>query len=315
MDLGYVRKLIELGAQESVALEFKAGAALGRTGNAPKELVKDVSGMANGAGGQIVYGISELRTPEGRTIAGPLQPVMDPSITVDWFLQTIASNTQPPVSSVNVHELPVPAQEGGGRVLVVDIAASNTAHQSGLDHRYHQRIGTRVSPMEDFQIRDVMNRRSAPRMEVQLRKGTLNKASDGHSYVFVPELLNTGMVTLDRWLFEVDFPEIAYSDHLMRMQVVNLAQDRVEHAGVPYRRFKIPAAAALPGGAHEIHPGQRALLGPNIGLNDFRVWATIDNLANLQSCRPSILWRLYMPNARPLEGEVPYDSWCEVTSP
>jgi predicted HTH transcriptional regulator len=71
IDLPEILMLINTEAQESATLEFKAGDALDRSGGGPRELVKDITGMANGAGGRLIYGIGE-RKVEGRTVAdGP----------------------------------------------------------------------------------------------------------------------------------------------------------------------------------------------------------------------------------------------------
>jgi predicted HTH transcriptional regulator len=45
--------------QESVTLDYKDAAALGKTSPQRSELCKDVSAFANSAGGQIIYGIQE----------------------------------------------------------------------------------------------------------------------------------------------------------------------------------------------------------------------------------------------------------------
>jgi len=50
-------QLIESGSQESLVLEYKASAALGKSDDQKNEISKDVSALANSAGGTIVYGI------------------------------------------------------------------------------------------------------------------------------------------------------------------------------------------------------------------------------------------------------------------
>jgi len=52
-----LERLIEEKLPESLMLEYKASPALSRTNNGLKELVKDVTALANSAGGQIIYGI------------------------------------------------------------------------------------------------------------------------------------------------------------------------------------------------------------------------------------------------------------------
>jgi predicted HTH transcriptional regulator len=52
-------KIVADGVEESLTLEYKASASLARESKKIDELCKDVSAMANAAGGQIIYGIPE----------------------------------------------------------------------------------------------------------------------------------------------------------------------------------------------------------------------------------------------------------------
>ncbi|MGY3239959.1 putative HTH transcriptional regulator [Bradyrhizobium sp. USDA 4448] len=54
-----LQRLVDEALEESLTLDYKASAALSRDGKAPDELCKDVTALANSAGGQIIYGIEE----------------------------------------------------------------------------------------------------------------------------------------------------------------------------------------------------------------------------------------------------------------
>ncbi len=47
------------GVEESLTLEYKSGAALRRDSRSISEITKDVSAMANSAGGTLIYGVAE----------------------------------------------------------------------------------------------------------------------------------------------------------------------------------------------------------------------------------------------------------------
>ena len=81
MTLDELSALIASRAQESQGLEFKRAASLRRTDSGPSEIAKDVTAMANAVGGRIVYGITEVRTPEGLTVASAVNPIVDATIT------------------------------------------------------------------------------------------------------------------------------------------------------------------------------------------------------------------------------------------
>jgi predicted HTH transcriptional regulator len=61
-----LERLINDEVLESLKLEYKGSASLGRKNDQRNELFKDVSAFANSASGQIVYGIQEIdRKPVG----------------------------------------------------------------------------------------------------------------------------------------------------------------------------------------------------------------------------------------------------------
>lgn len=72
--LADLEQLIKNEIQESLTLDYKASASLGRDNERRKELVKDVSAFANSAGGQIVYGIEEVECKPVRVDGGPIRP-------------------------------------------------------------------------------------------------------------------------------------------------------------------------------------------------------------------------------------------------
>jgi predicted HTH transcriptional regulator len=53
--------------EESLTLDYKAADALASSDGKKKEITKDVSAMANSAGGLIIYGISEFTDPAKHT--------------------------------------------------------------------------------------------------------------------------------------------------------------------------------------------------------------------------------------------------------
>ena len=57
-----LQRLVDEGLEESLILDYKASPSLARDSGKPEELCKDVSALANSAGGQLVYGIEEDKT-------------------------------------------------------------------------------------------------------------------------------------------------------------------------------------------------------------------------------------------------------------
>src|SRR5262245_2864051 len=83
-----LKRLIAEEIQDSLTLDYKASAALGKDSKARDELCKDVSAFANSAGGQIIYGIEEKDRKPVRIDQGS-------DVTREWIEQVIDSNVQP----------------------------------------------------------------------------------------------------------------------------------------------------------------------------------------------------------------------------
>lgn len=305
-----IRALI--GMPESTFLDFKAGAALSKDGRYPSELVKDVTGMANAAGGRLVYGLSESKR-DGRTYADQIAPVLDPAITIDWVTQVLTSNSAPPVRFFTINEVSV---SEGGRIVVIDVDAGSTAHQNSLDHKYYQRIGTVTKPMEDFQIRDVMNRRQSPEIDLQLVRRNVSFQTDRQAFHFEIWFTNSGAVTLSDWVLEIDYPKIALDagSEAFTNEAHSVASQhtRIEENGREWVRHRYLASSEFMSrrGVDSIHPGQTFTLTHSNGmprtilLMDDRVYRA------LEPFRIPLRWKLFMPNARPLLGEQPFSEWA-----
>ena len=61
-----LQSLINDEVEENLLLEYKGAGAIGRTDGKKKEISKDISAMANSAGGIVIYGITEFDSAEKR---------------------------------------------------------------------------------------------------------------------------------------------------------------------------------------------------------------------------------------------------------
>src|SRR5688572_4036475 len=82
------------GIEESLNLDYKAAASLSRDDKKKIEITKDVSAMANSAGGVIIYGISEFQDKARSHLPEKLDPVDRTLISKEWLEQVI-SNIRP----------------------------------------------------------------------------------------------------------------------------------------------------------------------------------------------------------------------------
>jgi hypothetical protein len=130
-----------------------------------RELSKDVSAFANSAGGTLIYGIVEDQETH---VASDLDDGFDPTeISKEWLEQVINSNIQPRLSGVMIRAVDLITHRPGNVAYVVTVPKSSTAHQAA-DKRYYKRFNFESVPMEDYEVRDVMQRTSAPSVSIEL---------------------------------------------------------------------------------------------------------------------------------------------------
>lgn len=151
-----------IGMEETSNLEFKDGRSLIREQGKKLEIAKDVSAMANAAGGVIVYGIHEANSV-AESIAGcPAEPG-----AAEWFDQVITNNIEPKVQGVLIKRIDLPDDR---LALVVEIpqAVAFAPHQSKPHQKYFRRYNTTIQAMLDHEVRDLMRRSSSPELYLKM---------------------------------------------------------------------------------------------------------------------------------------------------
>jgi hypothetical protein len=154
-----LQRLIDDSIQESLTLDYKASPALAKDSKPRDELCKDVSALANSAGGQIIYGIEEKDKRPFRIDDGV------EGITREWIEQVIDSNVQPRILGLVI--TPIQLAKGYAFVIMVPQSTSRGAHQAP-DKKYYKRQNFQSVAMEDYEIRDVMKRATTPDLFVSL---------------------------------------------------------------------------------------------------------------------------------------------------
>jgi Putative DNA-binding domain len=156
--------------EENVHLEYKAAGALGKTPGKKTELSKDVSSFANSDGGVIIYGIKENadRTP------GAIDAVDKASFTKEWLEQVINSNISPRIHGITITSIDIENTSPKGVVYVVEVPKAHTAHQAE-DKRYYRRFNFLSTAMEDWEIKDIINRQNRTSAYVRFRPKSGNR--------------------------------------------------------------------------------------------------------------------------------------------
>ena len=176
-----IQRYIDEGIEESLTIEYKSGEALIKVNGRAKEIAKDVSAMANSAGGVIIYGISEEETGPLRYRPVALSPVNRRECSKETLEQIISSNIQPRISGIKIFTIPLQS-DPPHVIYAVSIPQSDTVHQVTSTKRYYKRFNFESVPMEDYEIRDILNRAAHPDLEP--RVGYVEVERDEHGFVW-----------------------------------------------------------------------------------------------------------------------------------
>lgn len=156
-----LNSLVTNQVPESSVLEYKGSMALAKTEGAKKEISKDVSALANSAGGTVIYGIEEKDHLPSRIDDG-----VDPSdISKEWLEQIINSRIQRKIDGIVVHQI----QHQGYRervLYVVEVPQSSRAPHQASDKKFYKRFNFMAEPMEEYEVRDVSRRAETPDLVV-----------------------------------------------------------------------------------------------------------------------------------------------------
>lgn len=196
--------LVREGVEEGPELEYKRCAALQRNDEKRKfDISKDVSALANSGGGTIVYGmIEEGNVPKG------LDQGFDPiEISKEWLEQVILGTIRPRLNDITINPVNLRTHASGRVAYVVHVPQSHTAHQAS-DKKYYKRFNFQATPMEDYEIRDIMNRKSHPILLPIFTRGRpySHPGNREESFLFVT-LKNRGTVRAQHFKLVFTIPE------------------------------------------------------------------------------------------------------------
>ena len=159
--------MIDDEIEEHLNLEYKSADALGKTDGKKKEISKDVSAFANSDGGVILYGMKEHDEPSKRHLPEKIDPINRNKFSKEWLEQIINSNIHPRISRLIIKPINI-SSHNDNVVYAVEISKSNTAHQAN-DKRYYKRFNFESVAMDDYEIKDILNRAEHAVIEIEFK--------------------------------------------------------------------------------------------------------------------------------------------------
>lgn len=290
--------LITEGVEESVLLDYKACPSL-TTGDKEKtEISKDVSSFANSAGGTIVYGMIEKDHKPVDIDLG-----YDPRvITKEWLEHVIHGKIQPRINGLYINPVELTTKNPGKVVYVVTVPRGTTAHQAS-DRRYYKRFNFGSHPMEDHEVRDVMNRLKFPLVTPEFSCERQNHLSKGSTQVYLLKicLRNSGAMSAREMKLVFYFPQSIKNE-------VN---------GRGFRQQVIAGEITVPGSRTEnielstsqitwtLFPEDCYKLTDEDSRYQMKFTIDLGALELLLAKNPYIVWRMYADDMPPQDGKIP----------
>jgi len=162
-----IEQLITNQVEENIHLDYKAANSL----QDKNEIAKDVAAFANSDGGVIIYGIHEFKEREKRYLPEKIDPIIDiKKHSKEWLEQVINSNIEPRISGIKITPIRL-NRENTQTVYVVEIPKSNTVHMTNF--RYYRRFNFESVTMHDYEIKDILNRKSNPKIQISFMISSL----------------------------------------------------------------------------------------------------------------------------------------------
>ncbi len=160
--------MVKAGTQESIELDFKDSKALVNLKGKPDvryEISKDVSALANSAGGTLIYGIVEDKSTH---VAARLDAGLDPTVvTKEWLQQIITSTIHRKIDGVRIIQVALTTQSPGNVAYVVNIPQSMRTPHQALNKKFYKRYEFESVAMEEYEVRDLYRRGEVPDLRIQ----------------------------------------------------------------------------------------------------------------------------------------------------
>jgi hypothetical protein len=304
-----IQRYIDNETEEGMTLDYKAADALAKSRGKKKEIAKDVSAMANTAGGIIVYGIKEYQEKEKKHLPQAIDPIDRTQFSKEWLDQVITHNIYPRIEGLTIHPVSINTAQNHV-VYVVEIPQSTTAHQvtADEDYRYYERANFETVRMPDYRIRDVMNRTTTPDVRAEFSAKTISSSSEHFLNKLEVIISNQGPNVVNHFKLEFTFPDFgsiyspwggSLSSNVRPGPVGKVEFDIRDAVAVSVKKDQ-KAYRVIYRSRGVLFPKENSDIGADINLSYYY------NPVVFRSEDPSLDWILYADNMLPRQGKISF---------
>lgn len=224
IDLERLRHWVTEQQQEDLHLDFKLLSGNGELAKDDrKNLMRAVSGFANGDGGLIVWGVDCRKNDDGVDAAKELRPIENAASVLSQLRDNPSQLTSPIVDGVE-HRLVDGERSGVGYLVTLVPPSDRGPHMAG-DKHYYKRNGTSFLMMEHFDVADMFGRRQRPDVRLHLTYKKIDGSTgDLHKYQLSARLKNHGRARAHQIKVQLYFPRIALYVNRNETQPIGLRE-------------------------------------------------------------------------------------------
>ncbi len=153
IDEQYINNLILSNAEETLTLEFKSKGAL----NNNKEIAKDVSAMANSAGGILIYGINESNHK-----ADSIDFIDGNKFTKETLERIIHSNVHRKIPNLKI--VPIRFNQKIEKSIYAIVIPESIESPHMVEKKYYKRLNFESVGMEEYEVRNLYFRTNKPKI-------------------------------------------------------------------------------------------------------------------------------------------------------
>lgn len=153
--------------EESLYLDYKAAGSLSKEDKKKTEISKDISAFANSDGGVIIYGMKEFQK-DTKYLPESIDPIDRNYFSKETLEDIINSRISPRIHGIVITPITIGEPSENKVVYVVEIPKGNTAFQA-YDKRYYRRFNFQSVAMDDWEIKDIINRQSLTEVKITFR--------------------------------------------------------------------------------------------------------------------------------------------------
>ena len=232
-----IEKLIEVGYEESIHLDFKDARALDKSEKKKDEIAKDVSSFANSDGGIIIYGVNELDHK-----ANSISFVDGVEYTKEWLENVINSRIQRRIPGVIIY----PIRKDGDlkqTIYLVHVPNSDDKPHLTSSKHYYRRYNFSAVLMEEYEIRDAFYRKRSSKLAFNRITCVKNVNGRETEYSFITTIANDSKVVEDTYKVNVYFETTILAHiHVSWEKETN----RIDYRQMTESRFKVSATGMMP---------------------------------------------------------------------